>query len=110
MTRTCSQRSLDTDVVDWLGLAGAAVDCARAPSGERTRAAAAMRATLAKRPLFTVGHDWTPPDRQRAGSWREIREKGKESFRKRKWVGGEGTRETGKTGFGMKVHGASMRR
>jgi len=52
MTRTWSQRSFGTDVVDWLGLAGAAVDCARAPSGERTRAAAAMRAVLAKRPLL----------------------------------------------------------
>src|SRR5229473_3920227 len=52
ITRTCSQRSLDADVVDWLELAGAAADCARTPSGERTRAAAAMRATLAKRPLL----------------------------------------------------------
>ena len=52
MTRTCSQRSLDTDGVDWLELAGAAVDCARAPSGERRRAAAAMRAVLAKKPLL----------------------------------------------------------
>src|SRR5258707_8075445 len=47
MTRTCSHRSLGADVVDWLELAGAAVDCAKAPRGERTSAAAAMRAGLA---------------------------------------------------------------
>src|SRR5882724_9452173 len=47
MTRTCSHRSLGADVVDWLELAGVAVDCAKAPRGERTSAAAAMRAVLA---------------------------------------------------------------
>src|SRR5713101_5191656 len=60
ITRTCSQRSLDADVVDWLELAGAAVDCAKAPSGERITAASIMgkgpaklsRAGLAKKPLF----------------------------------------------------------
>src|ERR1700686_2438714 len=52
MTRTCSQRSLDADVVDWLELAGAVGDCAKAPSGERRSAAAAMRAVLAKKPLL----------------------------------------------------------
>jgi hypothetical protein len=50
MTRTCNQRSLDTDVVDWLGLAGAVVDCAKAPNGERTAAAVARREILAKKP------------------------------------------------------------
>src|SRR5260370_41176998 len=49
MTRTCSQRSLDEDVADWLELAEAEVDCAKAPRGVRTRADAAMRAILAKR-------------------------------------------------------------
>src|SRR6266404_1431191 len=57
MTRTCSQRSLDADGVDWLELAGAAVDCAKAPRGERMRAAVAMRAVLAKKPL--LGSDMT---------------------------------------------------
>src|SRR5882762_8565414 len=52
MTRTCSQRSLDTDVVDWVELAGAAADCAKTPSGERTRMAVAMRAVLEKKPLL----------------------------------------------------------
>src|SRR6266705_1396411 len=52
MTRTCSQRSLDTDVVDWLELAGAAVDCAMTPSGERKRAAAAMRTVVTKKHLL----------------------------------------------------------
>src|SRR5713226_1470102 len=58
MTRTCSQRSLDVDAVDWLELAGAAVDWAKAPRGERTSAAssigklpAAVRAVLAKKRL-----------------------------------------------------------
>jgi len=50
MTRTCSQRSFDTDVVDWLGLAGAAADCPKAPRGERIRAAAATRAVFVKKP------------------------------------------------------------
>jgi hypothetical protein len=43
---------LDTDVVDWLELAGAAADCAKTASGERKRAAAAMRAIPAKKPLL----------------------------------------------------------
>src|SRR3984893_12912604 len=57
MTRTCSQRSLDTDVVDWLELAGAGADCAKTPKGERMRAAVAMRAVLAKKPR--LGSDMT---------------------------------------------------
>jgi len=48
---------LDTDVVDWLELAGAAADCAKTPNGERMRAAVAMRAVLAKKPL--LGSDMT---------------------------------------------------
>jgi len=52
MTRTCNQRSLDTEVVDWLELAGAAADCAKTPNGERARAAVAMRAVLAKKLLL----------------------------------------------------------
>ena len=52
MTRTCSQRSLDADVVDWLEFAGAVADCAKAPNGERRRAAAEIRAVLAKNPLL----------------------------------------------------------
>src|SRR5260370_30693859 len=52
MTRTCSLRSLDEDVADWLELAEAAVDCAKAPRGVRTRAVAAMRAILAKKRLL----------------------------------------------------------
>src|SRR6267378_5602025 len=52
MTRTCSQWSLDTDVVDWVELAGAAADCAKTPSGENTRAAVAMRAVLEKKALL----------------------------------------------------------
>src|SRR5712692_4599997 len=60
MTRTCSQRSLDVDAVDWLELAGAAVDWAKAPRGERTSAAssigklpaATVRAVLAKKRLL----------------------------------------------------------
>src|SRR5712691_3224058 len=51
MTRMCSQRSLDTEVVDGLELAGAA-DCAKTPNGERARAAVAMRAVLAKKLLL----------------------------------------------------------
>jgi len=46
---------LDTDVVDWLELAGAAVDCAKAPRGERKRAAAAMRTVVTKKPLLRSG-------------------------------------------------------
>src|ERR1700687_369807 len=52
MTRTCSQRSLDADVVDWLELAGAVGDCVKAASGERRSAAAAMKAVSAKEPLL----------------------------------------------------------
>src|SRR5258708_18177499 len=52
MTRTCSQRSLDADVVDWVELAEATADCAKAPSGERRRAAVVMRTGLAKKPLL----------------------------------------------------------
>src|SRR5712692_5914324 len=60
MTRTCSQRSLDVDAVDWLELVGAVVDCAKAPRGERTTAASsigklpavAVRAVLAKKRLL----------------------------------------------------------
>src|SRR5437016_2966850 len=48
-TRTCSQRSFDAVVVDWLELAEAAVDCAKVPTGERTIATVAMRADLAKK-------------------------------------------------------------
>src|SRR5712691_43212 len=51
LTRMCSQRSLDTEVVDGLELAGAA-DCAKTPNGERARAAVAMRAVLAKKLLL----------------------------------------------------------
>src|SRR5260370_27957790 len=42
MTRTCSQRSFETDVVDCVELAGAVVDCAKAPSGERATAASSI--------------------------------------------------------------------
>jgi len=52
ITRTCSQRSFETEVVDWLELAGAALDCAKAPNGESMRAAAAMRAVLQKKALL----------------------------------------------------------
>jgi hypothetical protein len=45
------------DVVDWLEFAGAAVDCAKTPSGERTSAAVAIKAVLAKEPL--LGSDMT---------------------------------------------------
>src|SRR5260370_27983451 len=58
MTRTCSQRSLDEDVADWLELAEAEVDCAKAPRGLRTRAVAAMRAILAKRRLLRAHLTW----------------------------------------------------
>jgi hypothetical protein len=51
MTRTCSQRSLDAEVVDWLELAGAVVDWAKTPRGERIRAVAVMRAVLANKVL-----------------------------------------------------------
>src|ERR1700730_7541084 len=51
ITRTCSQRSCDTDAVGWVELAGATADCAKTPSGEK-RTAAAMRAVLAKKPLL----------------------------------------------------------
>src|ERR1700687_6489396 len=37
MTRTCSQRSLDAGVVDWLELAGAGGGGAKAPRGGRRR-------------------------------------------------------------------------
>jgi len=40
------QRSFDAEVVDWPELAGAAVACAKAPSGERRRAVVVMRAVL----------------------------------------------------------------
>src|SRR5882762_10232361 len=52
MTRTCSQRSLDADVVDGLEPAGAAVDCAKVTKGERRRAAVVTRAVFAKIPLL----------------------------------------------------------
>src|SRR5882724_6552586 len=52
ITRTCSQRSFETEVVDWLELAGAALDCAKASNGESMRAAAAMRAVLQKKALL----------------------------------------------------------
>jgi hypothetical protein len=59
MTRTCSQRSFETDVVDCVELAGAVVDCAKAPSGERATAAssigklpAAVRTVLARKRLL----------------------------------------------------------
>jgi hypothetical protein len=51
MTRTCSQRSLDAEVVDWLELAGAVVDWAKTPRGEGRRAVAVMRAVLANKAL-----------------------------------------------------------
>src|SRR5229473_182415 len=60
ITRTCSQRSFETDVVDCVELAGAAVDCAKAPSGETATAAssigklpaAAVRTVLARKRLL----------------------------------------------------------
>src|SRR6266852_7417832 len=52
ITRMCSQRSLDAETVDWVELAGATVDCAKAVSGERTSAEAAMKAVLAKKGLL----------------------------------------------------------
>src|SRR6267143_5782353 len=52
MTRTCSQRSLDADVVDWVELVEVTADCAKALSGERRRAAVEMRVVLAKKPLL----------------------------------------------------------
>src|SRR5258705_3582853 len=52
MTRTCSQRSFATDVVDWLELAGAVLDCAKAPNGGSMRAAAAMRAVFENKALL----------------------------------------------------------
>src|SRR5258708_36187282 len=52
MTRTCSQRSLDADAVDCVELAGAAVDCARAPSGDARRIVAVMRAVFANKILY----------------------------------------------------------
>src|SRR5438094_8541348 len=54
MTRTCNQRSLDGEAVDWLELAGAAVACAKVPSGDRRRRAVATSAALAKRTLSRV--------------------------------------------------------
>src|SRR5260370_10012493 len=51
MTRTCSQRSLDADVVDWVELAEVTADCAKALSGERRRAAVEVRVGLAKKIL-----------------------------------------------------------
>src|SRR5258708_21934239 len=64
MTRTCSHRSLGADVVDWLELAGAAVDCAKAPRGERTSAAAAVRAGLGmKRGVRSDMDGWLPTAR-----------------------------------------------
>src|SRR5258708_32061686 len=52
MTRTCSQRSFEREVVDWPELAGAALDCAKAPSGESMRAAVAMRAVFEDQALL----------------------------------------------------------
>src|SRR5260370_41155806 len=52
MTRTCSQRSLDADVVDWVELAEVTADCAKALSGERRRAAVELRVGLAKKLLL----------------------------------------------------------
>ena len=48
----CSQRSLEAETVDWVELAGAAVDCAKAARGERTSAEAAMKAVFAKKGLL----------------------------------------------------------
>src|SRR5260370_38373822 len=42
MTGTCSQRSFETDVVDCVELAGAVVDCAKAPRGERATPASSV--------------------------------------------------------------------
>src|SRR5712692_8879595 len=50
MTRTCSQRSLDADAVDGVELVWAAVACARAPSGRRSKAVPATIVAFAKKP------------------------------------------------------------
>src|SRR5260370_33393689 len=57
LTRPCSQRYLDADVVafselDWPVFAGAEVACAEAPSGDARSAVAAMRAVLANKVLY----------------------------------------------------------